>query len=133
MNICTMYNLAASTVTRYIADLQNTFLDMLSCVETKLVGDIEVDATYLGGPKNDKKSGGGRVLGKTGRRKEKTLLIAQQRKSQRFAVLQSDRHENCEAADELAKTIESGPGTTIFTDGGITIYEFVLFTDITRT
>jgi hypothetical protein len=106
-------------VTRYVADLQNTYLDMLSCVETKLSGEVEVDGTYLGGPKSVKKGAGGRSMGKQ-RTKEKTLIIAQQRRSQRFAVLQTDRHEHCLAADELAEVnIEPGPGTTLFTDGGI--------------
>jgi hypothetical protein len=91
---------------------------MTSVIPTKLKGEVEVDGTYLSGRKSEKKGAGGRVMGAKGRYAEKTLLIAQQRNSQRCTILHSRRHENCVDADALAETISAEETTTIFTDGG---------------
>jgi hypothetical protein len=83
-------------------------------VTMKLNGEVEVDGTYLSGRKTVKKSYG-RARGKQ-RYKEKTLIIAQKRKSRKCTILLTNKHENAKAADELAQTIEEK--TPIFTDGG---------------
>jgi hypothetical protein len=89
---------------------------MLSTVVTKLRGHVEIDCTYLSGRKTEKKSYG-RVMGARGRHKEKTLLIAQQRESQRCVILHTERHENADAADELVQSIQGGSDTVVYTDG----------------
>ena len=86
---------AKDTTTRNIRDYQNLCEDMCSVIETKLKGEVEVDGTYLSGRTSEKKSYG-RVMGRRGVHKEKTLIVAQQRYSQRFSALQTDKHENCQ-------------------------------------
>ncbi len=118
-SMLSLLDVSQSSLTRWIADYQNNCLDMLAVIETKLQGEVEIDGTYLSGRKTEKKGAGGRVMGARGRHAEKTLLMIQQRKSQRFTALQTQRHENAEAADQLAlASVEPGSETTLFTDGG---------------
>ena len=96
----TLLQLQKKTSTRHVRDYQILCDDMLTHVAIKIQHQADIDGTYLSGRTTNKRSHG-REMGDLDRYAEKTLIDIQQRDSQRYSVLVTNAHENCEAVDQL--------------------------------
>jgi hypothetical protein len=112
VNITSLGDASRSTTTKTVRNLQHLMTDLLSVVEKKLSGKVNMDAMYLHSMKKSR----GRVMGNTTRTTVGTVMMAQQVGSARFTGLVSTRHENADAAEMLAASIEPGLSTTLLTD-----------------